>query len=221
MGRVLIACEFSGIVREAFRARGHFAYSCDLLSTEIPGPHFKMDVLKILDGGWDLMIGHPPCTYLTVSANKWLKDQPPRKSGKLVGTERRKAREDAISLFLALWESPIKRIAIENPVGCMSTYLGKPEQVIHPYYFGDPVGKGTCLWLKGLPNLRWAKEDHLFGNATVVQPEIYTTASGTKYPAWSMIEATKIRDLNERSKFRSKTFPGIANAMAAQWGPLL
>ena len=119
--KVLIACEYSGIVREAFKAKGHDAWSCDILPTEIEGQHYQDDIFKVLDQDWDLMIAHPPCTFLTVTANKWLKDQPPRKSGALVGAERRAARQDGIDFFMQLANARIPKIAIENPVGIMST----------------------------------------------------------------------------------------------------
>lgn len=207
--KVLVACEYSGIVRDAFTKRGHFAVSCDLLPTESPGWHYMGDVFDIINDGWDLMIAHPPCTYLTVTANKWLKEQPKRKSGNLVGKERLDAREEAVAFFMALYNAPIKKIAIENPIGCMSSRFRKPDQVVHPYMFGHPVSKATCLWLKELPIL----------TATdIVNPEWHTTKEGRRYPKWSMIEAANIRDLKERAKFRSKTFSGIAEAMATQWG---
>ena len=215
--RVLVACEYSGIVRDAFAKKGHDAWSCDLLPTETPGNHIQDDVLKHLEG-WDLMVAHPPCTYLTVSANKWLNDMPARKSGKLVGEARRKARQEGIDFFMALWNAPIAKVAIENPIGCISSVFRQSNQIVHPNYFGDTVSKATCLWLRGLKPLEWRETDELFGRQTLVEPEVYTTASGKKYPKWSMIEAAKIRDLDKRSHFRSKTFQGIANAMAEQWG---
>lgn len=216
--KVLVACEFSGIVRDAFAAKGHDAWSCDVLPTERPGSHIQGDVLEILDDGWDLMIAHPPCTYLTVTANRWLADQPARISGNLVGAERRAAREESIKFFLALWNAPIEMVAIENPIGCMSSVFRKPDQVIHPYYFGDPAAKATCLWLKNLPALLYWKSRSLFSEQTCVEPEVYTSSTGKRYPKWSMIDACKIQDLSARSHFRSKTFQGIANAMAEQWG---
>jgi hypothetical protein len=218
--KVLIACEESGIVTEAFRKRGHNAWSCDLLPTSGNHPewHIQDDVLKHLNDGWDMMIAHPPCTYLTVTANRWLKDQPPRESGNLVGEERRKAQEEAISFFKSLYNAPIDKIVIENPIGIMSSVLRKPDQIIHPFYFGDPISKATCLWLKNVPLLYHFKDDTIFSKRTWVEPEWYTTKTGNRYPKWSMIDACKIKDLKERSQYRSKTFPGIANAMAEQWG---
>ena len=217
--RILIACEESQTLTERFRALGHEAISCDLKPGKINSDwHYHGSVFDILGDDWDMMIAHPPCTFLTVTANKWLKDQPKRVSGKLVGQERRDARAEAIEFFMALWNAPISRIAIENPIGCMSSVFRKADQIIHPYYFGDPATKATCLWLKNLPKLQWSNHSDLFAESTTVEPEFYITKTGKKYPAWSMIEAAKIKDLDQRSEFRSKTFPGIANAMANQWG---
>ena len=217
--RILIACEESQTLTERFRALGHEAISCDLKPGKINSDwHYQGNVFDIINDGWGMMIAHPPCTYLTVTANKWLKDQPKRQSGKLVGQERRDARNEAIEFFMALWNAQIPRIAIENPIGCMSSVFRRADQIIHPYYFGDPATKATCLWLKNLPKLQWSNHADLFADPTTVEPEFYTTKTGKRYPAWSMIEAAKIKDLDERSEFRSKTFPGIANAMANQWG---
>jgi hypothetical protein len=221
--RIIIGCEYSQIVTLAFRAKGHEAYSCDIIPCEGGHPewHFQEDILEILKREkFDMGIFHPPCTYLTVTANRWLKNQPARKSGKKIGAERRLARKEGMEFFLALWNVSIKKIAIENPIGCMSKIIGKPSQIIHPYYWGDATTKATCLWLKNLPCLTWNKEDDLFGKKTIIEPEIYTSKTGKKYPKWSMIDACKIKDLDERSHFRSKTFPGIANAMAEQWSNL-
>ena len=195
MSRVLIACEFSGIIRDAFKARGHNAWSCDLLPTERPGQHIQDDVLKHLDEEWDMMIAHPPCTYLTVSANRWYKDQPPRKSEVLVGIARRIARERAINFFIKLAEAKINKICLENPVGIMSTVFGKPDQIIQPYQFGHGETKSTCLWLKNLPKL--------------IPTEI---VSGREHRIWKMPPSPN------RSKERSLTYIGIAKAMVSQWG---
>lgn len=138
--RVLIACEFSGIVREAFRARGHDAWSCDLLETEIPGQHIRADVLSIISDGWDLMIAHPPCTHLAVSGARWFVDK-------------MKEQADAADFFMALVNASVSRIAVENPISVMSTLYRKPDQIIQPWQFGHPESKATCLWLKGLPKL--------------------------------------------------------------------
>lgn len=214
--KVLIACEFSGIVREAFKAKGHDAWSCDLLPTEIPGQHIQCDVLEILNDGWDMMIAHPPCTYLTVTANKWLKDQPDRKSGALVGEKRRMARNEAIYFFMELYNAKIPAIVIENPIGCMSSVFRKPDQIIQPFQFGHQERKATCLWLEGLPKLK---------PTNIVEPISYI-AAGKKYSPTHYNSKRSLNRLDclppgeERSKLRSKTFQGIANAMAEQWGTI-
>lgn len=216
--RILCACEESQTVAKAFRAKGHEAFSCDVqpCSGGHPEWHYQQDVFEVINMGWDMMIAHPPCTYLTVTANKWLKDQPKRSSGKLVGAERRKAKEEAESFFLKLLDCGIPRICLENPIGSINSIIS-PTQIIHPCYFGDATTKATCLWLKNLPMLVHYKQDDLFAKKTHVEPEIYTAKNGNKYSKWSMIDATKIKDLDERSKYRSKTFPGISAAMAEQW----
>ena len=142
--RVLVACEFSGIVRDAFRALGHYAISCDLLDTIEPGPHLMRDVRELLlDGMWDLMIAHPPCTYLAVSGNRWM-SRPGRAA----------LRDEAVSFFRLMTDAPVPRSAVENPVGVMSTLYRKPDQVIQPWQFGHGEVKATCLWLKNLPKLQ-------------------------------------------------------------------
>lgn len=138
--RVLVACEFSGIVRDAFKARGHDAWSCDLLPTERPGNHIQDDVLKHLDEGWDLMVAHPPCTHLAVSGARWMKGK-----GDLV--------EDALHFVIALMNAPIQRIAVENPISIISSRIRKPDQIVQPWQFGHGETKATCLWLKSLPIL--------------------------------------------------------------------
>lgn len=204
--RVLVACEFSGIVREAFRKRGHDAWSCDLLPTEIPGQHIQDDVLRVMRdcGPWDLMIAHPPCTYLTCAGNKWFK---PQFADRFPGRETH--RRIAVEFFLRLANDPhIPRIAVENPIGIMSSKFRRPDQIIHPYDFGVPVMKATCLWLKNLPPLR-------LGVLTI--PEVDRFASGNVQSKWHT-ETGHIKDPKERSKARSRTFPQIAEAFAEQWG---
>lgn len=201
--KVLVACEFSGIVREAFKAKGHDAWSCDLLPTEIPGQHIQGDVLEILNDGWDMMIAHPPCTCLTVSQNKWLKDQPERKSGALVGRARRLARLDTLRFFLDLYDADIKYIAIENPIGCVSSVFRKPDQVIQPWMFGHGETKATCLWLENLPLLQPTHRKNDF--FCEQEPE-------ARVQRLHLLPKTK-----DRWKERSRTYQGIANAMAAQW----
>ena len=180
--RVLVACEFSGRVRDAFLKRGHDAVSCDLLPTEVPGPHIQDNVLNHLSDGWDMMIAHPPCTHLAVSGARWFGNK----------AEQQKY---AIAFFMALVEAPIDRICIENPIGIMSTKFRKPDQIIQPWQFGHGETKATCLWLKGLPKL---------------QPT--NIVSGRDQRIFRMAPSP------ERWKNRSRTFQGIAEAMADQWG---
>jgi len=199
--KVLVACEFSGVVREAFKKKGHDAWSCDLSPTEIPGQHIKGDILEILNNGWDLMIAHPPCTYLCVTGNRWFK---PEYKSRFPNREQQ--REDAIKFFMILVNAPIPKISIENPVGIMSRLYRKPEQIIQPFQFGHKEAKKTCLWLKNLPLLKPTK---------TVEPEYTTYKSGKRMATW-YAEAIKLPS-KEREKLRSTTFQGIAQAMAEQW----
>jgi len=216
--KVLVACEFSGIVREAFAKRGHDAWSCDLLPTEIPGQHIQGDVLEILNDGWDLMIAHPPCTYLTVTGNKWFK---PEFMSRF--PDRVQQRVDAINFFMRLAATSINKICIENPVGLMSTLWRKPDQIIQPYQFGHKEAKLTCLWLKSLPLLRYGEaiqaalgETQAPSPTEIKIPEYTTFKSGKRMATWYVNAAKE----NNRADVRSKTFPGIAEAMAEQWGNL-
>ena len=198
--KVLIACEFSGIVRDAFRAKGHDAWSCDLLPCEAePYYHLQVDVLGILNNGWDLMIAHPPCTYLANAGLHYLRTRP----------ERKKNLEIAYNFILSLWNAPIEKICIENPTGWLNTNWRKPHQIIQPYDFGEPEYKTTCLWLNGLPPL--------FLTGQMEKPK----------PIKSIIRKTGKQDgkiynyywrQGKTAKARAKTFPGIAKAMAEQWG---
>ena len=181
--RVLVACEFSGVVRDAFAARGHDAWSCDILPTERPGQHYQCDVREVLGMGWDLMIAHPPCTYLSYAGARWFKVQPDRYD---------KARE-AYKFVKMLADAEVPKIAIENPRGLLTKWHGKPSQVIQPYQFGDAFTKYTCLWLTGLP------------------PLLYTCIEVNRFVNWTELGPRSAKD-------RSRTFPGIAEAMAAQWG---
>lgn len=195
--KVLVICEESQAVANAFRKLGHEAYSNDLQSCSGGHPeyHLQMDCFKAIELiKPDILIGHPPCTYLTISANKWYKDQPKRKSGVLVGAERREAREDAIEFFKKLMNVDVKYIAMENPVGVLSTRYRKPNQTIQPWMFGHGETKATCLWLKNLPNLTptnivEGREQRIFN----------------------------LKNTPERAKLRSKTYAGIAEAIAKQW----
>lgn len=194
----------------AFTDMGHFAMSCDFKEGKAGLPHYKGDVFDIIDNEWDLLIAHPPCTYLCVTANKWFKDQPERKSGALVGEARREARREAIVFAERLWTCNIPKICIENPVGVLSTQskLGKPEQIIQPFQFGHPEPKKTCLWLKFLPNLL---------HTEIVEPDYHITESGKRLPKWYAY-ADKSKGQAHRAEIRSRTFSGIAKAMAEQWG---
>ena len=208
--KILIACEFSGIVRDAFIAKGHDAWSCDLLPTERPGPHIQGDVLEILNDGWDMMIAHPPCTYLSYAGIRWWND--PGRCAK---------RLEALEFFRVLWEAPIEKICLENPRGCTSPTIAKYTQEINPWYFGDSASKPTWLWLKNLSPLMHSKHNALFWDATHVDKGEFVshvTKSGKiKKDAKWYYEAVSLPK-EERQKLRSKTFQGIANAMAEQWG---
>lgn len=210
--KILVACEESQAVTKAFRKKGHEAYSCDILDCSGGHPewHIKGDVLKIINDGWDMIIAFPTCTYLTVTANKWFKDQEPRKSGALVGEERREAREHAVKFFMKLSNADCEKIVIENPVGVMSTRWRKPDQIICPSMFGHKEPKKTCLWLKGVPILNATK---------IVEKEYTITKSGKNMATWYYY-AEKTKGQKGRAKIRSKTFQGIADAMADQWGYL-
>jgi hypothetical protein len=203
--KVLIACEYSGAVRDAFIKQGHDAMSCDLLPTDVPGPHYQGSVTDILNDGWDLMIAHPPCTYLAVSGNRWLYNKDGSKN-----EERWANRREALDFVRLLMDAPIKRIAVENPVSVISSEIRKPDQIIQPWQFGDEAQKTTCLWLKNLPKLKPTK--------IVGKGEFVTFKSGKKHPAWYAEAFAKAKTKAERQKLRSKTFQGIADAMADQWG---
>ena len=195
--RVLVACEYSGTVREAFRALGHEVLSCDLLASDDKSPHhYQGDVRDVLYDGWDLMIAHPPCTYLAVSGLHWNK----RIEGRVEKTE------EALEFVRLLLNAPIERIALENPVSCISTRIRKPDQIIQPWWFGDDASKKTCLWLKGLPPL--VETNRLPGDDRTRRAN--QTASGQN----------KLPPSPDRWKIRSKTYQGIADAMASQWGDL-
>lgn len=182
--KVLVACEFSGVVREAFTKLGHDAWSCDIIDSEIPSPkHIKDNVLLHLEKGWDLMIAHPPCTYLASSGARWFKERPEF-------LQRR-----ALSFVSYLWLAGIPRIAIENPIGVLSTKFRKPDQIVQPWMFGHGETKATCLWLKNLPKL---------------QPT--NIVEGREGRVWKESPGP------DRWKNRSRTYMGIAQAMAEQWG---
>jgi hypothetical protein len=210
--RVLVACEYSGVVRDAFCQLGFYAWSCDLLDTESLGNHIKGNVLDVLNDGWDLMIAHPPCTYLTFAANNWLNVE---RHG-LKALERHKKRVEAFEFFVTLWNAPVKHICIENPRGYPMQFI-KQSQIIQPNYFGDRVTKATCLWLKNLPLLEYSKENNLFGEKTIVDVDAKYFKKTGKRISWT----DSFSPSKDRAKLRSKTFQGIANAMASQWGEYL
>lgn len=230
---ILVACEESQAVCKAFRKLGHNAYSCDLLdcSGEHPEWHFNHDVTKVLDqsdltlqngekakikGDWDIMIGHPPCTYLAVSGARWYYH--PDDAGLPVEQRRPhprfpnrvQDREDGAAFFMLLANANVKRIAIENPIGIMSKRWRKPDQSIQPYMFGDPFSKNTSLWLKNLRPLHPSKETDDHGERIVFK-------SGKTQPKWYSDALSKAKTTEERRTLRSKTFPGIARAIAEQW----
>ena len=194
--KVLVACEYSGIVRDAFTSKGHDAWSCDILPTESPGNHFQGDVLEHLDKGWDLMIAHPPCTHLAVSGARWFAE----------GRKPWSLQIKALDFVRKLLAAPIDKIALENPVSVISTKIRKPNQIIQPFEYGHDVTKRTCLWLKNLPNLKPTK---------IVKPDI-VLVNGKKMSRMHY-ESFKLPS-KERSKVRSKFYTGIAEAMADQWG---
>ena len=230
---VLVACEESQRVCKEFRKRGHNAFSCDLLNCSGGHPewHFHQDVLEVIKNGggklengsnyyingkWDLMIAHPPCTFLAVSGARWYYHPDDKK---LPVEQRRphpkfpnrsKDREDAVDFFMSLANADIKYIAIENPVGIINTRWRKPDQIVQPYHFGDSASKKTCLWLKNLPKLEYTD---------VVDPgEVIEFESGKRLPKWYSDGLTLTKTPEERRTWRSKTFPGFARAIADQWG---
>jgi len=185
--RVLVACEFSGVVRRAFRERRHDAWSCDLMVAEDQSmAHFQCDCREVLHLGWDLLIAHPPCTYLASSGARWFKEP-----------DRQIAQREAVDFFIQVASAPVERIALENPIGILSTVLRKPDQIVQPWWFGHPETEATCLWLKGLPLLQPTR---------IVpgrEPRCHREAPSP-----------------DRWKRRSRTYEGVAAAMAAQWGCL-
>jgi len=191
--KILIACEFSGIVRESFIARGHDAVSCDLLPTEIPGNHYQGDVFDIINDGWDMMIAFPPCTYLCRQGQRWI--------GHPNHPNRLEKQDAAIDFFKALYNTNIPKVVIENPVGVMNVRFRKPDQIIQPWQFGHDYSKKTCLWTKNLP---------LLVPTNIVELTYIITANGQKFTrGWY--------EMPRKSKERSRTFQGIADGMADQW----
>lgn len=199
MKRILVACEYSGTVRDAFAAKGWEAWSCDLLPTDKPGNHYQGDVRDMLNQHWDLMVAHPPCTYLSVSGMHWTAR----------GLRDPQLTEDALAFVRLLMDAPIRRIAIENPVSVISSRIRKPDQTIQPWQFGHDASKATCLWLKDLPALK---------PTAIVEPRI---VNGKK--RWANQTdggQNKLPPSKDRWKIRSATYQGIADAMAEQWSNL-
>lgn len=219
--RVLVACEFSGIVRDAFAARGHDAWSCDLLPSERPGNHIQDDVLAVLSDGWDLMVAHPPCTRLAVSGARWFKHY-------------LKEQAEALDFVRKLLDAPIEKIALENPVSVISTHIRKPDQIIQPWWFGHGETKTTCLWLKNLSKLEptdvvtpeWAVcsdgSIHLSAKGKRDNPTHFLTGrsarvlKGVQLEQWNRIH--RMPPGPDRWKNRGRTYPGVADAMGEQWG---
>ena len=195
--RVLVACEYSGVVRRAFAAVGHDAYSCDLEPSDDDSPfHFQGRVEDQLERWhWDLMIAHPPCTHLAVSGARWFKEKP----------EKAQLQLEALEFVRLLMDAPINKICIENPISVISTQIRKPDQIVHPWMFGHEASKPTCLWLKNLPLLQ---PTNIVGKG-----EYVVTKGGNRIPKWYNLPPSP-----DRGKLRSKTFEGMAKAMAEQWG---
>jgi len=194
--KVLVACEYSGTVRDAFLKAGHDAMSCDLLPTDVAGPHYQGNVMDIIDQGWDLMIAHPPCTYLCSSGLHWNKRRP----------KRAKQTEDALDFVRLLLAAPIPKIAIENPIGCISTRIRPPDQTVQPWQYGHDASKATCLWLKGLPPLR---------PTGFVEPRIVD--GKRRWANQTDSGQNRLPPSADRWKIRSETYSGIADAMVSQW----
>jgi len=195
--KVLVACEFTGRVRDAFIAKGHDAMSCDILPTESPGPHHQGDVIPLLSQGWDMMIAFPPCTYLSASGMHWTRR----------GLRDPALTESALGFVRALLDAPIPKIALENPVGVISSRIRKPAQIISPWQFGHDASKRTCLWLKGLPMLMPTQ---------LIEPRI---VNGRKrWGNQTDSGQNRLAPSADRWKLRSATYAGIAQAMADQWG---
>ena len=215
--RVLVACEYSGTVRDAFNKLGFDAWSCDILPTDKPGNHLQCDVREILNDGWDIMIAHPPCTYLSSSGLHWNKRTPGRQE----------KTEEALKFVELLLNAPIKHIALENPIGAISSQIRKPEQIIQPYEYGHPESKSTCLWLKNLPVLKptkfadWKYYRCKCGNVFEAELGKYGCCDGPAKIMWdnqTKSGQNKLPPSKDRWKIRSKTYQGIADAMAMQWG---
>ena len=193
---ILVACEYSGTVRDAFIRAGHTAMSCDLLPTDAAGSHYQGDVFDIINDGWDMMIAHPPCTYLCSSGLHWNKRIPNRQA----------QTDDALEFVRRLLDAPIEKIALENPIGCISTQIRKPNQTIQPWQFGHDASKSTCLWLKNLP---------LLVATDAIAPRL--VEGKKRWANQTDSGQNRLPPSEDRWKIRSETYRGIADAMAAQW----
>lgn len=206
--RILVGCEYSGVVRTAFSKLGWDAWSCDILPTEIPGNHIQCDILDIINDDWDMLIAFPPCTYLTYAGMKYWYDE-----------GRAMKRIKAAEFFMKLYDAPVPHVCIENPQGIMNKIFREPDMIIHPYYFGEPEMKRTGLWLKNLPKLKYFLEDDLFQQKTATEKpkpnKIDIKKNGKKQNRYFVdtISNNHFKSGHERSK----TFQSIANAMAEQW----
>ena len=191
--KILIGCEYSGAVRDAFISLGHDAMSCDFLPTESPGPHYQGNVFDIIGNGWDIGIFHPPCTYMASSGLHWNKKDPTRQ----------KKTEESLEFVRMLLGCGIRHIALENPIGCISTRIRKPNQIIQPWQFGHPESKATCLWLENLPPL--------------VPTNVLSKPIGGRWENQTPSGQNNLGPSKDRWKIRSRTYKGIADAMARQW----
>jgi hypothetical protein len=219
--KILIACEYSGAARDAFIASGHDAMSCDLLPTDVAGPHYQGDVADIINDGWDMMIAHPPCTYLSVSGMHWTAR----------GLRDPKLTEDALDFVRLLLNAPIERIALENPISVISSRIRKPDQIINPWQFGHDASKKTCLWLKNLPALvptdivkpRWICCGLALSEGVGKYGCANCNGAKAARPRWANQTGSgqnRLPPSEDRWKIRSATYAGIAQAMADQWGAL-
>lgn len=210
--RILVACEESQAITKEFRKLGHEAFSCDLLpcSGGHPEWHYQQDVFEVIDQGWDMMIAHPPCTFLAVSGARWLYNKDGSKN-----EDRYKNQAEALDFVQRLMDAPIDKIAIENPISVISSNIRKPDQIVHPYHFGDKASKSTCLWLKGLPKL---KHTNVVEKGEFKEWVDKNTGKTKRQATWYYEALQKAKSPAERRTLRSKTFKGMAEAIAQQWG---
>jgi hypothetical protein len=208
--RILVACEESQAITKELRALGHEAFSCDLLpcSGGHPEWHLQQDVFEVIEQGWDMMIAHPPCTYLAVSGARWLYNKDGSKN-----EERWRNQAEALDFVQRLMDAPIDKIAIENPVSVISSHIRKPDQIVHPWMFGDKASKSTCLWLKNLPKL---EPTDIVEKGEFIE---FISKKGIKkrQPKWYFDALKEAKTPAERRTLRSKTFKGMAQAIAKQW----